>query len=73
MKTRFFQMDKRDVSESTGTKDQLLINRMVLQHCAKRHRNLGMTWVEYRKAYYMVPHSWIVKCLEFIQIADNIK
>ena len=59
--------------ESRRTKDQLLIDRMVLQHCKKRHTNLAITWVDYRKAYDMVPHSWIIECLEFLHIAGNIK
>ena len=46
---------------------------MVLQHCKKRHTNLAITWVDYRKTYDMVPHSWVIECLEFLQIADNIK
>ena len=63
---------KRCRRESRGTKDQLLIDRMVLQHCKMRHTSLAMAWVDYRKTYDMVPHSWIIECLEFLQIADNI-
>lgn len=29
------------------------------------------TWVDYRKAYDIVPHSWIIECLDLLQIADN--
>ena len=64
---------KRCRRESRGTKDQLLIDRMVLRHCKKRHTNLAITWVDYRKAYDMMPHSWIIECPEFLQISDNIK
>ena len=42
---------------SRGTKDQLLIDKMVLNDCKKRHTNLSMTWIDYRKAYDLVPHS----------------
>ena len=59
--------------ESRGTKDQLLIDRIVLQHCKKRHTNLAMAWVNYKEVYDMVPHSWVIECLEFLQITDNIK
>ena len=59
--------------ESRGTKDQLLIDRIVLQHCKKRHTNLVMAWVDYKEVYDMVPHSWVIECLEFLQITDNIK
>ena len=39
-----------------GTKDQLLIDKMVLNDCKKRHTNLGMVWNDYKKDY-MIPHS----------------
>ena len=39
-----------------GTKDQVLIDKMVLNDCNKRHTNLGMVWNDYKKDY-MIPHS----------------
>ena len=27
----------------------------------------------YRIVYDMIPHSWIVKCLEMFEIAENVK
>ena len=36
---------------------------MILQDCWKRHKNLSMAWVDYRKASDMVPHSWIIGTL----------
>ena len=32
-----------------------------------------MTWIDYKKAYDMVPHSWIRKCLDLFGVAENIK
>ena len=57
---------------SRGTKDQLLIDKMVLNDCKKRHTNLGMTWIDYKKAYYMIPHSWILESLGLLQVSGNI-
>ena len=31
-----------------------------------------MIWIDYKKAYGSVPHSWILKCLKMFRIADNI-
>ena len=31
-----------------------------------------MAWVDYRKAYDMVPHSWIIESLKLAQVARNI-
>ena len=32
-----------------------------------------MAWVEYRKAYDMVSHSWIIECSNLFGVAKNIK
>ena len=31
-----------------------------------------MTWMDYRKAYDMVPHSWILECARMVGVAQNI-
>ena len=64
---------KRCKRESRGTKDQLSIDKMVLKDCKRRHANLAMAWIDYRKAYDMVPHSWIIECLEIFGIARNVE
>ena len=58
---------------SRGTKDQLLIDKTVLRDCKKRHTNLDMAWEDYKKAYDMVPHSWISEGLEMFGIAKNVQ
>ena len=32
-----------------------------------------MTWIGYRKAYDLVPHSWINKCMELFGISENLR
>ena len=32
-----------------------------------------MVWIDYRKAYDFVPHSWILECLDMLGIADNVR
>ena len=58
--------------KSRGATDQLLIDKTILRYCRKRHTNLGMAWIDYKKAYDMVPHSWILESLELVQVSDNI-
>ena len=55
-----------------GTKDQLMIDRCILQNCRKRKTNLSMAWIDYKKAYDMVPHSWITTTMGMVGLADNI-
>ena len=32
-----------------------------------------MGYIDYGKAYDMVPHSWIVESLGTVKVADNVK
>ena len=59
--------------KSRGTKDQLLLDKAVLRDCKRRSTNLAMAWIDYRKAYDMIPHSWISECLEVFGVADNTR
>ena len=54
--------------ESYGCIDQLLINKMILENCARSKRNVSSAWIDYKKAFHSVPHSWIIKCLEMFTI-----
>ena len=51
---------------SRGTNDLLYIDRVVIEEVKSRNKN-------YKKAYDMVPHSWIIECLDLFGVAENIK
>ena len=55
-----------------GTKDKLVIDRCILQNCRKRKAILSMAQVDYKKAYDIVPHSWIITRMGMVSSADNI-
>ena len=55
-----------------GTKDQLLLNKTILEDCRKRQRNLSMAWIDYQKAFDSVPHSWLIQCLELYKVHPTI-
>ena len=48
---------------SYGCKDQLLINKMLLENSRTCHRKLSTAWIDYIKASDSVPHTWILKVL----------
>ena len=50
----------------------MLIDKMVMKNCKRRKTSLSMIWLDYKKAYDMIPHSWIVKCLAIHNIANNV-
>ena len=64
-------------AECSGTTDNLLIDRMVLQDCVLGRRNLSMAWIDMKKAYDSVDHGWLCNAMrlhKFPQwISDTIK
>ena len=58
--------------QSRGTKDQLLIDKMILRDAKRGGKNLAMAWIDYKKAYDMVPHSWLLEVVEMLGVAGNI-
>ena len=58
--------------KSRGCKELLLIDKMVLKNCKRRKTNLYMGYIDYRKAYDMVPHSWILSSMKMLGVAENI-
>ena len=42
---------------SRVSKHQLLIDQLVAKDARSRCTNLAMTWIDYKKAYNLVPHS----------------
>ena len=35
--------------------------------------NLSVAWIDYKKDYDMVPHTWILQCLKIIKVTDNTR
>ena len=58
---------------SSRTNDLLYIDRTVSKEVKSRNKNLAMAWRDYKKAYAMVPHPWIIECLDLFGVAENIK
>ena len=58
---------------SRGIKDQLLLDKAGLRDCKRGSTNLAMTWIDCRKSYDMIPHSWISECRGVFGVAENNK
>ena len=58
--------------ESWGRKGQLLIHKTVMNDCRKRHTNLAMAWVDYKKLNDIIPSSWIIESFKISNVADNL-
>ena len=35
-------------------------------------KNLAIAWIDYKKAYEMVPQSWIIHCLKMYKISHEV-
>ena len=57
---------------SRGCKEQLLIDKMILKNCKRRKQSLNMCYIDYKKAYDKIPHSWILESMKMCGIAPNI-
>ena len=43
--------------KARGTKDHLPFDKTIIKNCKRRHANLSIAWIDYRKAFDMVPCS----------------
>ena len=57
---------------SYGCKDQLMINKMILENCKKIKRNLSCAWIAYEKTFDSVPHEWILRSLELFKVSPRV-
>ena len=58
---------------SRGTNNLIHIDRAVIKEVKFRNKNLAMACRDYKKAYNMVSHSWVIECLDFFGVAQNNK
>ena len=72
MKDSYLRKQKSAEENWRGTKDQLLIDKMILRNCKRQMTGLGMEWMDYKKAFDMVPYSWLKKCMMF-GVAENVQ
>ena len=48
------------------------MNKMIMEDCKTRKKNLTISWIDYRKAFDSVPHSWIIKTLDLYKVSPEI-
>jgi len=51
------------VKNSYGCKDHLLTSNMILKDCKNNRKTLSLAWIDYKKAYDSIPHSWIIEAM----------
>ena len=53
-------------------KDQLMVNKMILENFKKRKQNLICVWIDYKKAFDSVPHEWILRSSELFKVSSRV-
>ncbi|XP_045510128.1 uncharacterized protein LOC123705416 [Colias croceus] len=56
-----------------GTKELLLIDTVIGQQVKRNRRNLSAAWIDYKKAFDSVPHTWLTRVLELYKIDPSIR
>jgi len=63
---------KGNASNTFGTIDQLIINKMIMEEAKHKNRNISTAWIDYKKAYDSVPHDWIIETLRIHKFDPTI-
>ena len=58
--------------KTRGCKDCLLLDRLITQKAQKNKSNIALMWIDYKKAYESVPHSWIIEVMTLYKIQPPI-
>ncbi|XP_044760829.1 uncharacterized protein LOC123318276 [Coccinella septempunctata] len=55
-----------------GCKEQLVVDEVVLEHIRRSNRNAYMAFIDYKKAFDSVPHSWLIHALKIHKVSPDI-
>jgi hypothetical protein len=58
---------KSCVKECFGCKE-LIIDTVIMEQARKNNRNIYTAFIDYKKAYDSIPHSWLIKILKIYKI-----
>ena len=53
-----------------GAKDHLMLDKVIMRDC--KQTGLAIGWIDYQKAYDVVPHSWISETPEMVGMAEGV-
>lgn len=56
-----------------GTKELLLIDAVVGKLVRRNRRNFSAAWIDYKKAFDSVPHTWLRRVLELYKVDETVR
>lgn len=61
------------IKQSKGCKEQLISDMAITDQVIKQNRNLFTAYIDFKKAYDSVPHSWLAKILDIYKISQPLQ
>ncbi|XP_044766273.1 uncharacterized protein LOC123322393 [Coccinella septempunctata] len=58
--------------KTKGCKELLVIDNIITKQARKKLRSISVAWVDYKKAFDSVPHTWLLKVLEMHGISQKV-
>ena len=55
-----------------GTRGTAELDQHILNESKTRRKNLAMVWIDYKKAYDIIPLCWIISCLKMYKISHEV-
>ena len=49
-----------------------MISKAIYVDCRRRNKNLSTAWIDYQKELNTVPHSWVEKSIELVEVNSKI-
>ena len=68
----FFKEWKGSHIGTRGIDYLLYIDQHIHKESKEGWKNIAMVWIDYKKAYDMVPQSWIVDCPKMYKTSDKV-
>ena len=68
----FPEEEKGCRKETRATGKLLYIYQHIINESKAKRKNLAMAWIDNKKAFDMVPKSWITQCLKIFKISDEV-
>ncbi|XP_044755067.1 uncharacterized protein LOC123314020 [Coccinella septempunctata] len=58
--------------DAQGCKELLTVDHLITKQARKKSRNISVAWIDYKKAFDSIPHSWLLKVLKLYGVSKNI-
>lgn len=55
-----------------GCKDHLMIDKLLTEDVRRKNRSASMMWIDYKRSFPSVPHSWLLEAMKTYKIDNNI-